>query len=366
MLPYLGKIYSNPSSVYRFAQRARKAIEDARGYVAQLLSASPEEIVFTSGGSESNNTAIKGIALQYQSKGKHIITSKTEHHSVLGPCEFLEKQGFTVSYLNVDEYGIIDLKQLRRTITKDTVLVSAMYANNETGTIGPIKDIAQICRQHQICFHTDAVQAAGKIPLNVESLGIDLLSLSAHKIYGPKGVGALYVRKGLNFMPLIHGGSHEKNRRAGTENVNAIVGLGEAARLAQQEMAAQEKRVRLLRDKLEQRLIKKIPELKVNGHPTKRLFNTLNICIRHTDGESVLINLDFKGICVSSGSACTSGSLEPSHVLLAMGIPSELAYGSLRFSLGKYSCEKEIETVLEVLPKIVKRLRKMSPLEVKA
>ncbi|MDP2923472.1 MAG: cysteine desulfurase NifS [Candidatus Omnitrophota bacterium] len=358
---YLTDIYSNPSSVYRFAQVARKAVEDARQDVAQLLCASVDEIIFTAGGTESDNTAIKGIAWHYQNKGKHIVTSKIEHHAVLNPCKFLEKHGFELTYINVDEYGIIDLEQLKKSLRKDTILVSIMYANNEVGTIQPIKEVGRICRENGTYFHTDAVQAVGKIPIDVNDLGIDLLSLSAHKLYGPKGVGALYVKKGIKFEPLLHGGQHEKNRRAGTENVSGIVGLGEAARVAKVEMANEEEKIRLLRDKLEQGIKDRIPEVKINGHPKDRLYNTLNVCIRYIEGESILINLDFEDICASSGSACTSGSLEPSHVLLAMGIPHEVAHGSLRFSLGKYNTDEDIEKVLKVLPGIVEKLRKMSP-----
>lgn len=358
---YLTDIYSNPSSVYRFAQVARKAVEDARQDVAQLLCASVDEIVFTAGGTESDNTAIKGIAWHYQNKGKHIVTSRIEHHAVLNPCKFLEKHGFELTYINVDEYGIIDLEQLKKSLRKDTILVSIMYANNEVGTIQPIKEVGRICRENGTYFHTDAVQAVGKIPIDVNDLGIDLLSLSAHKLYGPKGVGALYVKKGIKFEPLLHGGQHEKNRRAGTENVSGIVGLGEAARIAKVEMVNEEEKIRLLRDKLEQGIKDRIPEVKINGHPKDRLYNTLNVCIRYIEGESILINLDFEDICASSGSACTSGSLEPSHVLLSMGIPHEVAHGSLRFSLGKYNTDEDIEKVLKVLPGIVEKLRKMSP-----
>jgi cysteine desulfurase len=361
MMPYLEKIYSNPSSIYKFAQQSKGAIEEARTKVADLISADVEEIIFTSGGTESNNTAIKGVAFALKEKGKHIITSKIEHHAVLNPCKFLEEQGFEVTYLDVDEYGIVDLEQLKKSIRKDTILVSVMYANNEVGTIQPIKEVAQVCKEKGVYFHTDAVQAVGKIPVNVKELGIDLLSLSSHKLYGPKGVGALYVRKGINFCPLLHGGHHERNRRAGTENVAGIVGLGEAAKIAKEEMQEEEKKIARLRNKLEEGLRERISEIKINGHPIKRLYNTLNLCIKYIEGESILINLDFEGICASSGSACTSGSLEPSHVLLAMGIPPEVAHGSLRFSLGKYNTEKDIDRVLEVLPPIVEKLRKMSP-----
>jgi cysteine desulfurase len=360
MRPYLGEVYANPSSIYYFAQNARKAVEDARNQVANLLGAKDNEIIFTAGGTESNNTAIKGVAFFRQRKSSHIITSKIEHDAVLNPCRFLEKQGFKLTYLNVDSAGIVDIEELRRSIRKDTILVSVMYANNEVGTIQPVKQIAQLCRERGIYFHTDAVQAVGKIPIDVRTLGVDMLSLSAHKLYGPKGAGALYVREGVELEPLLHGGSHEHNMRAGTENTSAVVGLGQASEIAKEEMPAEEKKVRNLRDKLEQGIKDKIPEIKVNGHHKNRLYNTLNVCINHTQGENLLINLDFKGICVSSGSACTSGAFEPSHVLLAMGIPAEIARSSLRFSLGKYNTEEEIEKVLKVLPPIVKKLRKMS------
>ncbi|MCQ9205905.1 MAG: cysteine desulfurase NifS [Omnitrophica bacterium] len=361
MIPYLKDIYSNPSSVYRFAQESKRAVEDARAQVADLISANPTEVFFTSGGTESDNTAIKGICSQHQNRGKHIIISKIEHHAILHPVEFLEKNGFKATYLDVDEFGIIDLKQLSESITKNTVLVSVMYGNNEVGTIQPIKKIAAFCRSKEVYFHTDAVQAVGKLKLNVKELGVDLLSISAHKFYGPKGVGALYVKKGVKLWPLLHGGGHERGLRSGTENVAGIAGLGEAARLAKIELPEEEVRIKKLRDRLQKGILKSISEVKLNGHPEQRLANTLNICIKYIEGESILINLDFEGICASSGSACTSGSLEPSHVLLAMGMPHEIAHGSLRFSLGKYTSDKDIDKVLEVLPPIVERLRKISP-----
>jgi len=362
MLPYLKQNYSNPSSVYSFAKEAKKAVEQARVHVTKLINCAPEELFFTSGGTESDNTAIKGVAFKLQSKARHIITSKIEHHAVLEPCKFLEEMGFKVTYLDVDEYGLIDPEQLKKSITDETILVSVMYANNEVGTIQPIKEIAAICRERKVYFHTDAVQAIGKLKVDVKDLGVDLLSLSAHKFCGPKGVGALYAKKGVKFSPLLHGGGHEKGKRSGTENVASIVGLGEAARLALDEMKGEEQRIRPLRDKLEAGILKKIPEVKLNGHPQKRLYNTLNVCMKYIEGESILMDLDHKGICASSGSACTSGSLEPSHVLLAMGIPHEIAHGSLRFSLGRYTKEDDIEKVLKFLPPIIERLRNMSPL----
>ncbi len=361
MMPYFKDIYSNPSSVYRFAQESKRAVEEARSLLAQLLGAQPGEIIFTSGGTESDNTAIKGVVFACRNNRRHIITSKIEHHAVLRSCQAMEKLGFEVTYLGVNKQGLIDLEELESSIKDTTALVSIMHTNNEVGMIQPIKKIAGICRKREVYFHSDAVQAVGKVGIDVEALGVDLLSLSGHKFYGPKGVGALYIKKGVKFFSLLHGGGHERGRRSGTENVAGIVGLGEAARLAMIEMKDDEKRIRVLRDKLEEGIKEKIPEIKINGHPRKRIYNTLNVCIRHIEGESILINLDFEGVCASSGSACTSGSLEPSHVLLAMGLPADVAHGSLRMSLGKYTCDEDINKVLTVLPPIVEKLRKISP-----
>ncbi|MDP8289865.1 MAG: cysteine desulfurase NifS [Candidatus Susulua stagnicola] len=361
MMPYFKDTYGNPSSVYRFAQEAKQAVEEARINIAELLNAQANEIIFTAGGTESDNTAMKGVAFEKKAQGRHIITSKIEHHAVLHTCGFLEGQGFEITYLGVNKYGMINLKELEENIRKDTILVSIMHTNNEVGTIQPIKEIADICRKRKVYFHSDAVQAVGRVNVDVKALGMDLLSLSGHKFYGPKGVGALYVRKGVKFVPLLHGGGHERGRRSGTENVAGIVGLGEAARLAKFEIKDEEKRIKLLRDKLEQGILNSISEVEVNGDPKSRIFNTLNVCLKYIEGESILINLDFEGICASSGSACTSGSLEPSHVLLAMGIPHEIAHSSLRMSLGKYTTEGEIDKVLAVLPPIVEKLRKISP-----
>ena len=361
MLPFFCQTYSNPSSVYRFAQDARRGVEEARANVAALINADIQEIIFTSGGTEADNTAIKGVALALKDKGKHIITSKIEHHAVLHTCQFLEKQGYEVTYLDVNEAGLVDIDQLKQSLRDDTILVSIMHANNEIGTIEPIGEIAALCRRRNVYIHTDAVQTVGKIKVDVKELDVDFLSLSGHKFYGPKGVGALYARKGAKFEPLLHGGGHEKNRRSGTENVAAIVGLGEASRWAALEMADQAARIRPLRDILESEIVKRIPKTKVNGHIEQRLYTTLNICIKHIEGESILINLDFEGICASSGSACTSGSLEPSHVLLALGLDHETAHGSLRFSLGRSTDEAQIRKVIEVLPPIVEKLRSMSP-----
>lgn len=361
MLPFQADSFGNPSSLYEKAREARKAVEESRQKVAGLLDCLPEEIFFTSGGSESDNWAVKGVAWALRDKGNHIITSRIEHHAVLNVCKFLEKNGFEVTYLPVDKYGTVDPAAFEKAIKKTTILASIMYANNEIGTIQPVAEIAEIARNKGICFHTDAVQVVGKLPVSVKELRVDLLSLSGHKFYGPKGVGALYVRKKTRIVPLIHGGEQEKGRRAGTENVAGVVGLGKAAEIAQAEIEEEAKRVRALRNRLEANLKEKIPEIIINGHPENGLYNTLNLCVKYVEGESMLLHLDFEGICASSGSACTSGSLEPSHVLLALGLPHEVAHGSLRFSLGKYSTEADVDKVVEVLPGIVEKLRRMSP-----
>ena len=361
MLPFFNQIYGNPSSIYQLAQRAKGAVEEARKKVAELINAKPEEIIFTSGGTEADNLAIKGVAWANKKKGNHIITSKIEHHAVLNTCKWLEKQGFKVTYISVDKYGIINLDELKDSLTDKTILISIMHANNEVGTIQPLLEISKIAQRRGIYFHTDAVQTVGKVPTDVKESGVDLLSLSGHKLYGPKGVGALYIRKGVKVLPLIHGGHHERNKRAGTENVPGIVGLGKACELAAREMATERRKLKMLRDRLYKGLSEQIEDIVLNGHPQNRLPGNLNICVKYVEGESMLINLDLEGICASSGSACTSGSLEPSHVLLAMGIPPEIAHGSLRFSLGRDTTEKEIDRVIEVLPPIVKKLRAMSP-----
>ncbi|MFN3966081.1 MAG: cysteine desulfurase NifS [Endomicrobiia bacterium] len=368
MLPYYEEIFGNPSSIHMFGQEAKKTIEEARQKIADFLFAKPEEIFFTSGGTESNNLAIKGVVYANQERGKHIITSLIEHHAVLNPCKYLEKKGFKVTYLPVDKYGLVDPDDVKKAITKETILVTIMHANNEVGTIEPISEIGKVIREisentnHKIYFHTDAVQSVGKIPVNVKELNVDLLSLSGHKIYGPKGIGAIYIRKGTKIEPLLHGGHHERNRRAGTENVAGIVGLGKAIEIAKENMQKEIEYLTKLRDKLYNGIIEKIENVYLNGHPTKRLPNTLNVCFEFVEGESIILNLDMKGIAVSSGSACTSGSLEPSHVLSAMGVPPAIAQGSIRFSLGKDNTEEDIDYVLEVLPEIVQRLRSMSPL----
>ncbi len=362
MNPYFDKLYGNPSSAYSFAQDSAKAIKEARERVANILNAKPTEIIFTSGGTEANNLAIKGIAFANRERGNHIITSKIEHHAVLNTCKWLEKQGFSVSYIEVDKYGIVNLDELKRKITDKTILISVMYANNEVGTIEPVSEIAEIKNDKEIYIHTDAVQAVGKIKVDVNKLGVDLLSLSAHKFYGPKGVGALFVRNGTKIDPLLHGGHHEKNKRAGTENVAGIVGLGKACEIALGEMEEEDKRLKKLRDILQRGITEKITDVVVNGHPDARLSGVLNICVKYVEGESILLHLDKEGIAASSGSACTSDSLEPSHVLTSMGISPDVAHGSLRFSLGHSNNEQDIDKVLEVLPPIVKKLREMSPL----
>lgn len=362
MMPYLTDIYGNPSSLHYFGQEAHKAVENARHQVASALNAEDNEIVFTGCGTEADNMALMGIAEKYQSKGKHIITSSVEHHAILHTCEYLEKHGFEVTYLPVDEYGMVKAEQVRDAIRSDTILVSIMFANNEVGTIMPIKEIGAVCREKGVFFHTDAVQAVGHVAIDVKAMNIDLLSLSAHKLHGPKGVGALYIRKGIVVPPLLHGGAQERRKRAGTENVAGIVGLGKAIEIACSDIEGTSKRMCYLRDKLINGIEASIPEVKLNGHRTERLPGNVNFSIKYIEGESILLMLDINGIAASSGSACTSGSLDPSHVLLAMGMPHETAHGSLRLTLGDDTTEDDIDYVLEVLPEIVVRLRKMSPL----
>jgi cysteine desulfurase len=359
MRPYLMEFWGNPSSIYRAGQDVRKAVEDSREKVARLLGAEPREIIFTSGGTESDNTAIKGLALN-RGKG-HIVTTTIEHPAVLKVAEWLAKRGFTASFVAVGTDGIVDPDEIRKAVRPDTIVISVMHANNEVGTVQPIETIAAIAHEKGITFHTDAVQTAGKLPLDVKQMGIDLLSLSAHKFYGPKGTGVLFVKRGTKFDPCVHGGHQEWGKRGGTENVAGIVGLGTAAEIAQAEMAEEGPRVKALRDGLEQGLAARIGDIILNGHREKRLFSTTSICIKFVEGESMLLNLDMRHeIAASSGSACTSGSLEPSHVLLAMGIPAEIAHGSLRFSLGRGTTREEIDKVIEVLPPIVEKLRAMS------
>ena len=362
MLPYFTEAFGNPSTIYSYGQEARGEIEEARARVAGLIGARNEEIVFTSGGTEADNFAIKGVAFANESKGNHIITSSIEHHAVLETCKFLERRGFNVTYLPVDERGMVDSGDVRKTITGKTILISVMHANNEIGTIEPITEIGKIAKETGVSFHTDAVQTVGHIPVDVNEFGVDLLSMSAHKLYGPKGVGALYIRKGTKLVSFMHGGEQERRRRAGTENVPGIVGFGKAAELARQEMSEEAERLTHLRNKLLQGLLERIDHTRLNGHPIKRLPNNINVSVDFVEGESMLLNLDLEGICASTGSACRSGRLEPSHVLLAMGLSHEQAHGSLRFTLGRWTTEEEIERVLETLPGIVTRLRAMSPL----
>lgn len=362
MLPYFTDVFGNPSSIYSYGQEAKGAVEEARTKVAALINARDEEIVFTSGGTEADNFALKGVAFANENKGNHIITSSVEHHAVIETCKFLERRGFSVTYLPVDEYGLVAPDDVKKAITDKTILISVMHANNEIGTIEPIAEIGKIAREAEIYFHTDAVQTVGHIPLDVNELGVDLLSMSAHKLYGPKGVGALYIRKGTKLISFMHGGEQERRRRGSTENIPGIVGFGKAVELVQQEMAGEAERLTHLRDHLIKGLLERMDHTRLNGHPLKRLPNNVNISVDFVEGESMILNLDLDGICASTGSACSSSSLEPSHVLLAMGLSHEQAHGSLRFSLGKWTTEKEIEQVLDTLPRIVAKLRAMSPL----
>jgi len=362
MLPHFTNAFGNPSSIYSYGQEARRAVEETRTQVAKLIGARSEEIIFTSGGTEADNFALKGVAYANEPKGNHIITTSIEHHAVLEVCKFLGRRGLKITYLPVDEYGLVDPDDVRKAITAKTILISVMHANNEVGTIEPVAEIGKIAREAGIYFHSDAVQTVGHIPVNVAELKVDLLAISGHKLYGPKGVGALYVRKGSKLSPLMQGGEQEKRRRAGTENVPAIVGLGKAVELAGQEMGKETERLIHLRDKLIKGLGEKIDHIRLNGHPKKRLPNNVNVSVYFVEGESLLLNLDLEGICASTGSACSSASLEPSHVLLALGLPPEQAHGSLRFTLGQENTEADIERVLKVLPGIVARLRAMSPL----
>ncbi|ABR33280.1 cysteine desulfurase NifS [Clostridium beijerinckii] len=362
MLPYFTEKFGNPSSFYGISRETKRAIDKAREQIAEALNCLPDEVYFTGGGSEADNWAIKGIASAHKNKGNHIITTKIEHHAVLHTCEYLEKNGFDVTYLDVDEEGFINLDDLRNAITDKTILVSIMFANNEIGTIQPIKEIGEICREKKVFFHTDAVQAVGNVPVDVKEMNIDMLSLAGHKIYGPKGIGVLYIKKGIKIDNLIHGGAQEKNRRAGTENIASIVGLGKALELATNNLEEHMERLTALREKLIAGLLE-VPYTKLNGpRGDKRLPGNVNVCFRFIEGESILLSLDFKGVCASSGSACTSGSLDPSHVLLAIGLPHEIAHGSLRLSMGEGSTEEDVDYVLEVVPPIIERLRNMSPL----
>ncbi|MCD8125543.1 MAG: cysteine desulfurase NifS [Lachnospiraceae bacterium] len=362
MKPYFCENYGNPSSVYQFAGESLQAVDQAREQIASLLGAEAREIYFTAGGSESDNWALKAVAETNAKKGKHIITSKIEHHAILHTCEWLEKQGFEVTYLDVDEKGLVSPEAVEAAIRPDTILVSIMTANNEIGTVEPIAEIGAVAHRHGVLFHTDAVQAVGHIPLDVRTMNIDLLSASGHKFHGPKGVGILYCRRGVKLSSFIHGGAQERNRRAGTHNVPGIVGMGKAAAVAAEHMDEWGQRQAALRDHLIERVLAEIPYVRLNGDPQKRLPGNANSCFRYVEGESLLIMLDQKGICGSSGSACTSGSLDPSHVLLAIGLPHEIAHGSLRLTLSEDTTREEIDYVVDELKKIVERLRSMSPL----
>ena len=362
MLPYYKDIYGNASSIHSFGRPARKAIDEARSHMAELLgAASPEEVIFTSGGTESDNFAIRGVVQALKAKGNHIITTAIEHHAVLNTCRSLEKEGHKVTYLGVDKYGIINLEELKSSITDKTVLITIMYANNEMGTIEPIIEIGKIARDKGVYFHTDAVQAVGKLDFKVKDMDIDLLSMSGHKIYGPKGVGAIYIKKGTKIAPQLLGGHHEMGKRAGTENVAGIVGLGKAALIAKRDIP-DEDRIKDLRDYLYKGITSNIEDVRLNGHPEKRLSNTLNISFTYLEGESIILNLDMEGIAASTGSACTSGTLEPSHVLTAMGLDPVNTQGSVRFSLGRDNTKEDMDYVIGALPPIIKRLRAMSPL----
>lgn len=362
MLPYYMQYYGNASAIYTLGQQSKQAVEDAREEIGKALGAKGKEIFFTAGGSEADNWALRGIAEAHSAKGKHIITSGIEHHAILHTCRYLEEQGYDVTYLDVDEDGMISLEELEGAIREDTILISVMFANNEIGTIEPIKEIGEIARRHGVLFHTDAVQAFGQIPIDVEKMKIDLLSASGHKLGGPKGIGFLYVRQGVKIRSLLHGGAQEKGRRAGTENVPGIIGLQKAVEIAMENMAARMEQECMLRDHLIRRIETEIPYARLNGHREKRLPNNVNFCFRFIEGESMLILLDMAGICGSSGSACTSGSLDPSHVLLAIGLPHEIAHGSLRLTLSEETTKEQLDQTVDSLKEIVGRLRSMSPL----
>lgn len=362
MLPYFTEYYGNASSVYGFAGKSKEAMTNARETIAEALGAKANEIYFTAGGSEADNWALKATAEAYKTKGNHIITTQIEHHAILHTCEWLEKNGFEVTYLPVDENGVVKIEELKKAIRPETILISVMFANNEIGTIEPIKEIGEIAKEHGILFHTDAVQAFGQLPINVDELHIDMLSSSGHKLNGPKGIGFLYIRKGVKIRSFVHGGAQERKRRAGTENIPGIVGYGVAVKRAVCSMAERTAKEKELRDYLIDRVLKEIPYTRLNGHRTDRLPNNANFSFQFIEGESLLIMLDMKGICGSSGSACTSGSLDPSHVLLAIGLPHEIAHGSLRLTLSEETTKEDIDTVVEALKEIVSRLRDMSPL----
>ncbi len=363
MLPYFSEHYGNPSSIYALAGESREGTDRARAQIAAVLNAEAKDIYFTAGGTEADNWALKAAFEAYRDKGNHIITTKIEHHAILHTCEYLEKQrGAKITYLDVDENGVVKLEDLEAAITPETILISVMFANNEIGTIQPIREIGAIAREHGILFHTDAVQAFGQVPIDVKEMGIDMLSSSAHKINGPKGIGFLYIRKGLKLRSFIHGGAQERKRRAGTENVPGIVGYGAAAKRAAETMKERAEKEISLRDHMIRRILAEVPYSRLNGHPEKRLPNNVNVCFRFVEGESLLILLDMAGICASSGSACTSGSLDPSHVLLAIGLPHEIAHGSLRLTLGEETTREEVDYTVDKIKEIVERMRSMSPL----
>lgn len=362
MLPYFSELYGNASTVYEFGAKSKEAVSKARETIAHAIGAKDNEIYFTAGGSESDNWALKATAEAYKDKGRHIITSKIEHHAILHTCEWLEKNGFEVTYLDVDEFGVVKLEELKKAIRPDTILISIMFANNEIGTVEPVAEIGRIAKEHGVLFHTDAVQAFGQMPIDVDELNIDMLSSSGHKLNGPKGIGFLYIRKGVKIRSFVHGGAQERKRRAGTENVPGIVGFGKAAELALATMEERTKRERKLRDHLMERVLREIPFSRINGDRANRLPNNVNICFQFVEGESLLIMLDMKGICGSSGSACTSGSLDPSHVLLAIGLPHEIAHGSLRLTLGADTTLEDIDYTVDAIKEIVTQLREMSPL----
>ena len=362
MTHVMTETFGNPSSLHAYGRQASKELREAREEMAKQFEVPTRKLIFTSGGTEGNNTAIKGYALANQAKGKHLITTAIEHHAILHTCQFLETQGYEVTYLPVDEYGKVSLEDVKNAIRPDTILISVMFANNEIGTIEPIAEIGKIAHEHGIIFHTDAVQAVGHVPIDVKAMNIDLLSMSGHKFYGPKGIGALYIKKGVKIGPFIHGGAQERNRRAGTENVPGIVGMGLALELAVNELDEEMARLKKLREKLIHGMLDNIPYARLNGHPEDRLPGNVNISFEYIEGESILLLLDMKGICASSGSACTSGSLDPSHVLLAIGLPHEKAHGSIRLSMGHFTTEEQVDYVIEAFPPIINRLRQMSPL----
>lgn len=361
MQPYLTDKFGNPSSLHSFGREAKVAVEDAREKMAKLINAHPSEIYFTSCGSESDNWAIKGILGANRNKGNHIITSKIEHQAVLETCKFLEENGYSVTYLDVDKFGMVDLDNLRKAIHKETVIISIMHANNEVGTIQPIEELAKVAKEHGVVFHTDAVQSVGKIPVDVQKLGADLLSISGHKLYAPKGVGVLFIKRGTKISSLMQGGTQERDRRAGTENVASIVGLGKACEIAAQDLDEYQEKMRKLSETFLKKTLKTIPEVYLNGHPTSRVPNTVNLSFNGCDGESIILGLDLQEVAVSSGSACSIGSLEPSHVLMAMGVQKHLTLGSVRFSFGRFNSMEDVEYVCEILPGIVEKIRNLHP-----